>query len=96
MADWRVYQGVGYLADIVAHVVLILEAVKAASLPNASGQDNLQAAITLLYMGVAEGRALMPHMTAYAARVFEGSDADSDEAPAQQGAATYSEHSHNI
>jgi hypothetical protein len=70
MDSWRVYQGVGHLADIVAKAALLL-LVPAASQDAASGHAELHDAITLLHNGIAECRELLPHLTAYATQVFE-------------------------
>jgi hypothetical protein len=97
MSSWRVYQGVGHLADIVAKAALLLELQATSQDEVVSGNAELHEAIALLHNGTAECRELLPHLEAYATQVFENPDpgigescAPERQAPTHQGAAPWS------
>jgi hypothetical protein len=93
-ASWRIYQGVGHLADGVTQSMLLLEHAFCNEAHDARSQRArpIIAARRLLYSGVSEARHLLPHMLDYAASVFEGSDGPSVDSPSvsasHHGAAT--------
>lgn len=81
----RLCRGIGYLAGSVARSALLFEAHLE---PSSNGDvpdpernaRHLQEALQLLYDSIAEARTLLPHVVAFAAKVFE-QDTTSSDAP---------------
>jgi hypothetical protein len=65
-AQWRLTQGVGFLASVVARCAYLLE--------NASLEQQGRQALQLLHQGVEEAAALLPYVQQSAENIFDGAD----------------------
>lgn len=95
-AQWRVSQGVGHLACLISESALLIERYLHQEQPHgvapSGSTSGLFEAVDLLYSGIAEARALLPHVTDYSISASEGSagptvgDTPQQPGPAQHGA----------
>lgn len=87
-SQWRLYQGIGYLAEVVTETALKVENLKGVADDKPGPLAGVDAVLSRLYDGIREARDLLPILMTYAGAVFAGRDGLSPPAPpAQQSGA---------